>query len=86
MGTKYKENRSPPEKEILRWMMAKLEVNSATVLPIIKKGTPAQIKKVITNNTAAITANMKFFLSTLEQIWKYKLKGSLLEWQGKAGG
>ena len=37
IGKKYRENKSPPESEIQRWIITKLEVNSATALPIKKK-------------------------------------------------
>lgn len=61
IGTKNRENKSPPESEIERWIITKLVVSSATVLPIIKKGTPAQIKNVNANKNDAIMTNRKFF-------------------------
>lgn len=66
IGTKNRENKNPPESEIQRWIIIKLEVNSATALPIIKNGTPAHIKNVNANKNNAIMTNIKFFLSTFE--------------------
>lgn len=63
-GTKYKEKRNPPESEMHKLIMTKLEVNFAAKLPIIKNGIPVQIKKVTANNTNAITISIKFFLNT----------------------
>lgn len=63
IGTKNRENKKPPESAIQRWIITKLEVNSATVLPIIKKGTPAHIKNVNGNKNEATMTNIKFFLA-----------------------
>ncbi|WP_273128069.1 hypothetical protein [Bacillus weihaiensis] len=66
MGSKYRVNKKPPESEIQRWIIAKLEVYAATVVPIMKKGTPAHIKNVITNKNNATMINIRFFLITCE--------------------
>lgn len=66
IDTKNKENRNPPEIEIQRYIMAKLEVISDTKFPTIKTGTPAHKKKVNINNIDAIMTYIKFFLSTNE--------------------
>lgn len=61
IGTKKRENKNPPEIDIQRWIIIKLEVNSSIALPIIKKGTPVHIKNVNANKNNAIITSIKFF-------------------------